>query len=413
LYISTRGKSSNHSLSIPILAALIFTVVCVLPVSSMSVLFKEISRDLNLSVVQIGSVWGVASFGAIFITPFGGLLCDRLGAKRTIVMMSIISGIIAVLMGTSNGFISLMLTTLIWGTLSSTIVPAINMAASQASSSSRQALAQGLIACGAGLGFTLGSLFGATLLSPLLGGWRHVLYFYGGIAIVFSLYWQFKVKLPERNSSKGSEEIVSFQRAFAYLFRLKALWLIGLCFMFYQCCTVGMLGYLPYFLQNIGWDVTTASSTLAVFMAVSTLGAIPLAILSDRTGSRKILLQATFLSSIAGVGLISIVHNEVLWALVILASIFYGVAPALFTTLCIENKEVGAAYSGTAVGIMLGIANIGKTFAPPLGNSLADISSTIAWPFIFWAALGIIASIILIFIKETGRRGESKKIPGS
>ena len=68
--ISTRGKSSTHSLSIPILAALIFTVVCVLPVSSMSVLFKEISRDLNLSVVQIGSVWGVASFGAIFTTPF-------------------------------------------------------------------------------------------------------------------------------------------------------------------------------------------------------------------------------------------------------------------------------------------------------------------------------------------------------
>lgn len=407
--VSTSGQSARHSLSIPILAALSFMIVCVLPVSSMSVLFEEISRDLNLSVVQIGSVWGVASFGAIFITPLGGLLCDRLGAKRTIAMMGIISGTIVLLMGASSGFVSLMVTTLIWGTLSSTIVPAINMAASQASSPSKQALAQGLIACGAGLGFTLGSLIGATLLSPLLGGWRHVLYFYGTIAIVFSLYWLIRVKVPERIKSGDSGETVSFRRAFNYLFRLKALWLIGLCFMFYQCCVIGMQGYLPYFLQNVGWDVATASSALAAFMAISTIGAIPLSILSDRTGSRKILLQATLLTSIVGVGLMSIVHNEMLWVLVALAGIFYGVAPALYTTLCIETKEVGIAYSGTAVGIMLGIANVGKAFAPPIGNSLADISTTIAWPFIFWAALGIIGSVILVFIKETGRRAESKK----
>jgi MFS family permease len=144
-------------------------------------------------------------------------------------------------------------------------------------------------------------------------------------------------------------------------------------------------------------------------MAAGTIGVIPLTILSDRIGSRKIPLLATFLSAIVGVGLLSVIHNGILWVLVILAGTFSSMSSALFTTLCIETKGVGIAYSGTAVGLMLAIAFVGKSFAPPLGNSLANISSTIAWPFIFWAALAAVGVIILGFVKETGWRKEGKR----
>jgi len=88
----------------------------------------------------------------------------------------------------------------------------------------------------------------------------------------------------------------------------------------------------------------------------------------------------------------------------------YSMSSALFTTMCIEIKEVGATYSGTAVGLVLAISFIGRAFAPPLGNSLADINIFFAWPFILWAALAVVGVIILKFVKETGWRAEGKPV---
>ena len=407
--ISTSKESSGNSLSIPILAALNCMLVFSLPLSSLSVLFKEISQDLNLSVVQIGSVWGVIFFGSIFTTPLGGVLCDRLGTKRTIVMLGLLSGLAGALRGISNGFLMLLATTFLWGTLISATMPALNMIASRSSSSQRQGLAQGLIAAGGGLGLTLGSLISASLLSPLLGGWRQVLFLYGGIAIAISLFWQFGVKEPEPIKPDEPQKAITLRQAFTHLLHLKALWLIGLSMLAYQCCITGMQGFLPYYLQDNGWAVIAAGGTLAAFTAAATIGVIPLTILSDRIGSRKIPLLAAFLSALIGIGLLSVVHNWIIWVLVILTGIFYQMAAALFTTLCIETKEVGVAYSGTAVGLMLAIGSVGKAFSPPLGNSLANISTVIAWPFIFWAALAVVGITILIFVTETGWRSQGKR----
>ncbi|MCP4403055.1 MAG: hypothetical protein GY801_37835, partial [bacterium] len=48
------------------LAALTHTVAAAMPVMCMPVLFKEISEDLGLSLVQIGSIWGLMAFPALF-----------------------------------------------------------------------------------------------------------------------------------------------------------------------------------------------------------------------------------------------------------------------------------------------------------------------------------------------------------
>jgi hypothetical protein len=61
--------------------------------------------------------------------------------------------------------------------------------------------------------------------------------------------------------------------------------------------------------------------------------------------------------------------------------------------------------------LILAIAFIGRSFAPPLGDSLANISLTVAWPFIFWAALGVVGLILLCFVEETGWKGEVEKSP--
>lgn len=407
--ISSTSQSTHQSLFIPILAALDFMLVSTLPFSSVSVLFKEISQDLHLSVVQIGLIWGMLSFGSIFILPIGGILSDRLSAKRTIVILGLLSGLIGALRGLSNGFWSLMATTFLWGILSTAITPALNVIASRSSSGKRQGLAQGLLAAGGGLGLTIGSLISASLLSPWLGGWRQVFFLYGGIAVAMSLYWQFKVREPVPIKAAEHQKAIPLGQALTHLLSLKALWLIGLSMLGYQCCVTGMQGFLPYYLENNGWTTVAAGGALAVYTAAATIGVIPMTIISDRIGSRKIPLLAAFLTAIIGIGLLSVIHNGVLWILVILAGLLYQMCAALFITLSIETKGVGTAYAGTAVGLLLAMAFVGKAFAPPLGNSLANISIVISWPFVFWAGLAVVGAIILIFVKETGWRSQSKK----
>ena len=394
-------KPAQNKWLVLALLASTFAVIVGLQTSSMPVLFKEISGDLNLNLVQIGTVWGFVSLGSIFAVPVGGILCDKLGAKRTIVMIGLISGVTGAMRGLSNGIISLMATTFLWGLISAAIMPAITMAASQSTGRLKQGSAQGWIGIGGGTGFLLGSMISATWISPLLGGWRNVFFVYGAIAIVVSLIWVFRTEGSKPVEPQDSPAAVPFRKVFFSLLRNRNFWMLGLVLITYQGCVVGMQGFLPYYLQDKGWAVAAAGGTLAVYSAVGMIGVIPLTMLSDRVGSRKFCLYLSFIAAIVGVGLLSLVQNWVLWILVILIGVFALMNSALCATMSIETIQIGSAKSGTALGFILGFGQIGRAFAPPIGNSLAGIDNSFGWPFIFWAALAIVGIIILSMIRET------------
>ena len=61
---------------------------------------------------------------------------------------------------------------------------ATHKAASEWFSGKQLGLANGLLAMGMGVGFTLGAMISATVLSPILGNWRNVMFAYGILAIV-------------------------------------------------------------------------------------------------------------------------------------------------------------------------------------------------------------------------------------
>jgi hypothetical protein len=60
---------------------------------------------------------------------------------------------------------------------------------------------------------------------------------------------------------------------------------------------------------------------------------------------------------------------------------------------------VGVAYAGTATGLVMVFSGIGSLLAPPLGNSLADLTPGL--PFILWASMTLLA---LLGIYATGRK---------
>jgi NNP family nitrate/nitrite transporter-like MFS transporter len=176
-------------------------------------------------------------------------------------------------------------------------------------------------------------------------------------------------------------------------------WIIGLILMAQMGALMGMMGYLPLYLREIGWAPAAADSSLAVYAGISTVVTIPLTILSDRLGLRTGILVPALLISATSLGFLPAVEGAAVWALIVIMAATRSGMMALFVTLVMETEGVAGRYAGTAMGLMGTIGMLGGFLSPPLGNSLADLH--IGLPFVFWAALSAVGLIGFFFVKET------------
>ena len=396
-------KDEKYKWIILAIATVTGTLVSAIPFSCMPVLFKEISDDLGLSLVQIGTIWGAGNLAGIFISIIAGLLSDRFGVKRILSIFCFLVGVTGALRGFSDGFFILALTMFLNGIVRLIIPITVTKTIGLWFRGKNLGMAMGVGAMGMGLGLMLGPLLSATIMSPALGGWRNVMHLYGALSVVVGILWLLFGREPTQVGSSAASGRVPFRQALSRLIHLKALWFIGLTLLFRVSCLMGMTGYLPLYLrEQRGWEIAAADGTLASFYAISTICVVPLCFLSDKIGSRKIILYIALIVALVCVGLIPVVEDGMIWVLMLLAGIFMDGFMSLIVTMLLETEGVGPVYSGTALGIVFTIVHIGSASSPPLGNSLDSISQEA--PFFFWASLSIVALVMLFFIKETGWR---------
>ncbi len=226
---------------------------------------------------------------------------------------------------------------------------------------------------------------------------------YGGISVLIGLLWLLTVK--ERSQAHlGAEPTgVPLRQSVARIFPIKSIWLLGLTLLGYGACVQGMVGYLPTYLRDIGWTVASADGSLAAFNALSTLGAIPLALLSARIGLRKAVLFPVLIITIVGITLLPLVGSAAVWVIMIIMGVSRDGFMAVALTISTETEGVGVVYAGTAMGLTQTLMNVGPIISPALGNSLADPANPASpYPFFLWAAFGLLALVAFCFVKETG-----------
>lgn len=373
-----------------------------LPTMCMPVLFKEISEELGLNLVELGAVWGMISLAGLLTCLPGGMLGDRFGLKRIVTLACFLTGLTGALRGLANDFVSLAAISFIFSILSSLVMINIPKVAKLWFSASQFGLANGIQATGMSVGFTIGAMFSATVLSPWLGGWRNVLFLYGLVTVIIGLVWLITVREPRGEPSSDVPSTLPMRQSLSHVSRLGSIWLLGFALSGYFGCLQGITGYLSLYLQNIGWSATSADGTLAAYNIAGAFGAIPIALLSDRLGLRKVVLLSLIIIAIVGTVLLPLFNNELVWFLAIMIGFTRDASMMLFIVMIMEHKEVGLAYTGTALGLLQTLSRIGAAISPPLGNSLASINTSI--PYFFWAALAAVGLLFLSFVKETGQR---------
>jgi MFS family permease len=396
---NSRSSDSNHRWFVLILAGLTATLAIAMPAMAMPVLFAEMSDDLGLSLVQIGAIWGAGSLAGLFTDLAGGAIGDRFGTRRTLAIGCLAIGVTGALRGFSTNFATLVSTVLLSGLMGAVVPMTLHKACGVWFSGKRLGLANGVVAAGMAFGLMTGSMVSATVLSPWLGGWRYVLFFYGGVAVVMMVPWVLTRAAPSEGApSTNDGSTVSMRQALSHMVRLRNVWLLGAAILGVGGCVQGTLGYLPLYLREIGWPAAHADAALASFHAISLVSVFPLALLSDRLGSRKTLLVVATLMIGAGVGLLAVADGALVWVAVLLAGAVRDGYMAIFVTTVTEQDGVGAAYAGTALGLTSTLSRVGSLLAPPLGNSLA--SRDLRLPFVLWAAMALAGFAALYLIKE-------------
>ncbi len=389
------------------LAALTHLLVVAIPAMSLPVLFDEIAGDLHLDIVQIGVVWGLGSLTGIVMSLLGGIIGDRIGAKQTLIFGCLLTGAAGALRGFATSYPMLAATVVIAGIFPLMVPTNVHKTCGVWFTGKRLGLANAVVSAGMALGFMLGSLLGATLFSPLLGGWRNVLFVYGGVALLVALVWSTTADGPEgQRIVKTVGPRRPLTESLRHVAGVPSVWLLGLAMLGVGSCLQGGLGYLPLYLRGLGWPAVTADSALATFHAASLLFTIPIALLSDRLGLRRRVLMVATVMIASGFGLLSIADGALVWGAVILAGVVRDGFMAIFMTFVIEIKEVGTTYAGTAVGLIVSISQIGSVLSPPAGNSLSVYNPGL--PYLFWAGLALLGLVGFALVKEgreEGRKG--------
>jgi MFS family permease len=395
----TGTNRSNYRWYILILTMVTYGATAGAERMCMPVLFKEISTDLGLSMVAIGMIWGMDPLAGVFVGLPGGLFADRFGVKRTLIVICILCGVFGSLRGLSNSFISMAATMFLFG-LVVAMVPSIVPKVTAVWFSGRYlGLTNALIMIAMSMGQMTGTMFSATVFSPLLGGWRKVLFLYGTPGIIIGLLWFATGREPDKSELPATPvSEVPFRQALSRVVHIKEVWIIGLISLTLWGTNTAMIGYLPLYLRGIGWTPTSADSAITVLGGFSCVGVIPMVFLSDRFGTRKWVLLFSIIIMSISLGLLPIVHSSTVWGLIIINGFLRSGTIALLSILIFEIKDIGSTYGGTAIGLASTMGMFGAFFAPPLGNSLADIN--LGLPFVFWALLSAFALPAFFFIKE-------------
>ena len=383
-----------------ILTALTGTLVLAAPGMSLSVLFSEISSDLHLSVAQVGWIWGIGSLPAIASSLLGGAITDRFGPKRVMIASISLLGAAIGLRGLANNFASQMVMALVIGALSPLISTCAIKVCGLWFPKRQWGLANGIFTLGMAFGFLIGSLLSATVLSPWLGGWRHVMFLYGALCFVLIAPWFFSsARPPKREAGLPSLPV---GRSIAHILKQKNIWLLGFAMLGAGGCMQGMTGYLPLYLQGQGWSGASADGALATLHAMSMTFVLPLTMLSDHLRDRKPLLMGMLVLITASNTLLAAVNGWAVWTAAAMGGMVRDASMALLFTMAVESEGVGPVYAGTATGFMVLNTNLGGLIASPAGNQLASIFPRL--PFAFWASLAALGFFSLLWVKSPRRK---------
>jgi len=403
---TTPGK--NYKYYILALGCLSSMIVMAIPNTSLSILMPDIREELNLTVAQVGVIWGIGSFPAMISGLFAGALGDRLGLKRIAIIACFMIGLARVLQGLAPSYTGLILSIVLAGLAGPFLMNNMIKVIALWFTEDERSMSTGMFSVGMAIGFLVGSMLSGTVLAPWLGSWRYVFVFFGALSFLLILPWSFSQPQPPRETNSTPDETSDSKSIFTgllHVIKIPEMWLLGFSGIFISGSIYALLGYLPLHFKALEWEATIADSAVALIYLIGMIAVLPISFWAEKAGKQKLFMIILACITITGFAVFAFARGSLVWFGIILIGLVRDAYMSISTAVMLKSKGLNFDHLGSASSFRMILTLFGFLLAPMIGNKLAG-SSTSA-PFVFWGVFACVGVVFLFFIPSNRSESET------
>ena len=391
---------------------------------SIGALAPTLIDALHLDRSTIGNLYTAYSFAAVIVVFFGGMLYDKLGPRRSSMLLCSLVLLGAIIVAAAHSKWELFAGRLIFGAGSESLIAVQSAIISRWFKGKEMALAFGIALTVSRVG-TLFSFNTEELISRYFGSYRIALWAAAGFCL-FSLLCNLVYIALDQHGEKvlalpkpeaGEKIVFSDIKKFSSSFWFVVL----LCVTFYSAIfpftalatdmfhdkwgiplvSSSTGGFLSQVFDNFIHMFSTAPGITSIVIFASMIFAPFAGDLVDRIGKRATVMVVGSLILIPAHLIMGITHWNPIPSMIALGAAFVLVPAAMWPSvpLVVEEKRVG-----TAFGLMTAIQNLGLGLFPALNGKLRDVTGTYTATQCMFAGLGVVGLIFAFLLLRSDKR---------
>jgi MFS family permease len=388
-----------------VVAVVFVTIILDGTAFSFGIFFKSLEVDLNLSRSAVSAIYSVNMAIAAIFGFAAGMLLDRWGASRILILMAIFTGAGLLLTGYVNSpwqiFLTYGLLLGIGGGPTYIVTNSIVMRTIH----KRQGLAIGLVNSGEGLGIIMMAPLATALIASL--DWQMAYVVIGIIATVAILpvavlvrktpqeqvAHEHGIALRENAKEKEEQQSLSIKR----MVKSRNFWFFAVSGLALGSTVALLFTHIVPHALDVGLTPNQAAIIMTLIGITSIIGAVVMGIVCDKIGQKpSALISTILLASAIGVLLLS----DSLLALYIFATVAgFAYMGSLTSLTALVGNVFGLANIGKVLGVLSISFGLAAFLGPLTGGIAYDSQGSYTIAFIIAAVIVLIAALLINLIK--------------
>ncbi len=385
--------------------AMFARILCLPPIAH---IMKE---ELSLSHGQVGLIYALPLGILAAISVPGGFLADRIGIRKAGGMGAVIMAVGSLLTGSATSFMTLLVSTALFGVGFSLVYPNLPKLVSVWFSQERAGVATGIYGTGIGTGASLALTITLPVILPITHTLGGTFYIWSLPAIAAAILWWIVVKPPtlSGDGSKGQKGGMSHVSSHG-VWKNMGLWLVVLCFFCNTFHFYTWSGWTPKLMMLKGASATSAAlmTSIIQWVSIPTVFLVPWA--SSKLGLRKPFIWTSAIVLVLASWSAMYIPFSFGWGLMVIVGLAVnGTFPMM---LWLPLEMVPKESVGTASGLVLSFGYTGGIVGPLLAGYIMDATGALHLTLIILGGVGIAWALIAFLLPETGSRARGKKMKG-
>jgi sugar phosphate permease len=377
--------------------------------SLMPMALPLIGEEFHLSPTVMGAVISAFFAGYASMQIPGGLIADKIGARKSVTLGVASWSVFSFLTGTAGSLASLIWVRIFFGLGEGIHPPAAFKALAAWFNTRERSRANGLVMSSNTLGPMIAPIVFATVMEAV--GWRKAFYLVSvpGFLIALAAYWYLRDRPAEHPwmtagelAEIGTSETQYERISFAELLKYKALWQLFFVYMTWDVTWWGFQAWLPsYLLRERGFTLVRTGALAALPFAAGFVGLLVAAYIADWTGKRKAVLVAVLAGNALFMLLTATAANATLAVIFLTATGFF--LPAIqgpFWSLPMDLLP--ARVMGYSTGFINTGGQIAGVVAPVAIGALIELTKHYEAGFVFMAVSAGVSALLVGLLKDSG-----------